>query len=63
MLAVLMPYDSEQQAILKSLGMRYNRHWKYIPDYRSFLQSFEREELLEWPLPTLKTIETHSLLK
>ena len=62
-LAVLMPYDSEQQAILKSLGMRYNRHWKYIPDYHSFLQSFEREELLEWPLPTLKTIETHSLLK
>ena len=59
-LAVLMPYDMEQQRILKSLGMKYSRHWKYIPEYRSFLQSFDREELLEWPLSTLKTIETQS---
>lgn len=62
-LSVLMPYDMEQQMILKSLGVKYNRHWKYIPEYRSFLQSFERDELLEWPLNTLNTIKNQSLLR
>ena len=52
LLAVLMPFDAEQQQILHSLAMTYARHWKYLPAYRSFLRSFEQMELLKWPLPT-----------
>lgn len=55
-LAVLMPFDAEQQQILHSLARAYSRHWKYLPEYRAFLASFEVAELLKWPLPTLSAV-------
>ena len=55
-LAVLMPYDLEQQQILHSIGRTYSRHWKYMPDHRAFLSCFELQELLQWPLPMLPTV-------
>lgn len=60
-LAVLMPFDAEQQSLVQSLGMRYSRHWKYLSDFRAFLQCFERVELLRWPLATGDTVQRHAL--
>jgi hypothetical protein len=33
-LAVLMPYDGEQQMLLRGLGSKYQRHWKYLVEMR-----------------------------
>ena len=61
-LVVLMPFDAEQQSLVQSLGMRYSRHWKYLSDFRAFLQCFERAELLRWPLATGDTVQRHALI-
>ena len=61
MLAVLMPFDAEQQQVVRNLTEKYARHWKYLPAYRTFLQCFAREELLRWPLPVDTTIRQASL--
>ncbi|KAK8823875.1 hypothetical protein WA538_001163 [Blastocystis sp. DL] len=61
LLAVLMPFDAEQQSLVQSLGVRYSRHWKYLSDFRAFLQCFERAELLRWPLATGDTVQRHAL--
>lgn len=60
-LAVLMPYDAEQQQILHSLSLAYSRHWKYLPEYRAFLACFELDELLKWPLSMLSAVLENSL--
>lgn len=60
-LAVLMPFDAEQQQIVHSLGLAYSRHWKYLPDYRAFLACFELDELLKWPLPMLSAVLANPL--
>ena len=60
-LAVLMPFEAEQQALVHSLASRYNRHWKYLPEFRAFLQCFERAELLQWPLSMGETVQRHAL--
>ena len=33
-LAVLMPFDAEQQQVLRGLAATYSRHWKYMPEFR-----------------------------
>ena len=60
-LAVLMPFDAEQQQIVRGLMEKYARHWKYLPACRTFIQCFAREELLRWPLPVDTTLRQASL--